>query len=100
MMIVLFLSAGVLCVLTVMNLRVGSTMVKIGYSDLAGYEDGKWYYMFVFAALGGVLGVMHNLITVRIYEKKGASAAMLFLAMSLGIAIGAIMYLAKLLGEG
>ncbi len=100
MMAALFLAAVWLAVLTVTSLRPEAVTVKVGYSDLGAYRDGKWYYMWVFAAFSAILGFGHNLVAVRVYEKKGASAAMLFLAMSIGIAVGTVLYLMKLLGEG
>lgn len=100
MMGVLMLVSIGLIIFSISSLKPGSVVVKVGYSDISAYRDGKWYYMWVFAGLGAILGVVHNLIAVKIYEKKGGSAAMLFLTVSVALVIFTIIYLTKLLGEG
>jgi hypothetical protein len=103
MMILVFLVGMGLVLLPVIDLAPSNPKTWVRYVDVGqdmGYEEGDWWYILGFAVLGLVIGVLHNLIAVRLYQKRGRDMAMLFLGVSVGIAVLAILYLLKILGEG
>jgi hypothetical protein len=103
MMGVVFLVGVVLVLMPVVSLAPSSPKTWVRYVDVGqsmGYEEGAWWYVLGFSALGVVVGVLHNFIAVRLYQKRGRDMAMLFLAVSVGIAVVAILYVLKILGEG
>ena len=65
-----------------------------------GYRDGAWGAMFVFPILALIIGVFHNLIAVRLCNRRGEGSARAFLTMSLAILVGALIVLIRLLREG
>ena len=113
-MIVLAVLALGLLVFSVVTLQPGASVVKVGYGDIGryqggewssmsnsgGYHDGSWAEMLAFPALAVIFGVLHNLIIVKIFEKRGAGLAMLFMLISVMLVLGAWLVLIRLLGEG
>ena len=101
-------------IFSLVTLSPSSAIVKTGYSDIGsfagddltgmrsagGYRDGAWGAMFVFPILAVIIGLLHNMIAIRLYKRRGEGSAQAFLAMSFAILIGAVIVLAKLLGEG
>ncbi len=114
MMIGVLLVSMLFLIFSLATLSPSSAIVKTGYSDIGsfagdnltgmrsagGYRDGSWGAMFVFPIFAVVIGVLHNLIAVRLCHRRGESSAKAFLAMSLAILIGALIVLIRLLGEG
>lgn len=106
------LSLGLL-VFSILRLSPGSSVVKIGYGDIGryqggewssmgnsgGYHDGSWAEMLAFPVLAVIFGVMHNLIAIRLYEKKGRAFATLFMGLSILLVISSFLVLIRLLGE-
>ena len=45
-------------------------------------------------------GVLHNVIALRLYRKKGDKVASVFLAVTIAVILFAILILWRLLGEG
>ena len=104
----------VLFIISVVTLKPSTAVVKVGYGDIGsfagedlvemrtagGYRDGSWVDMLAFPILAVVLGVIHNFISIRICVKRGDSAAKAFVLISIGVALGAILVLFRLLGEG
>ena len=99
-MIVNFLVGLFVFVFSIFQLNPDSAVVKIGYGDIGGYKDGSWTDMIVFPIFAFVVGVLHSMIAVRIFEKKGAGTAKVFLVVSFLILIGIFVVLIRLLGEG
>ena len=112
-MLVLF-GLGVLLVLhTLINFKAGGTTMYIGYSDIGGftggdplslwnsggYRTGGWAEMAVFPILGLVLGVLHNLFAIQVYERRGRGFAITMVLLSILVAVGAFVLLLRLLGE-
>ena len=113
MAILLILSLALL-VFSVVTLSPGASVVKVGYGDIGryqggewssmtnsgGYQDGSWMEMLAFPALALIFGILHNILVVKIYEKRGSGMAILFAGVSIMLVIGAILVLIRLLGEG
>lgn len=112
-MLVLF-GLGVLLILhTLIHFKAGGTTMYIGYSDIGeftggdllslwnsgGYRTGGWSEMAVFPILGVVLGVLHNLFIIQVYERRGRGLAIAMLLVSVLVAVGAFVLLMRLLGE-
>lgn len=103
-----------LLVFSIVKLSPSSSVVKVGYGDIGryqggewssmsnsgGYHDGSWMEMLAFPILAVIFGVLHNLIGVRLYEKRGAGTAMMFMAISILLVLGTFLVLMRLLGEG
>ena len=113
-MIFLLLLSVLLMIFGLLSLKPGTSVVKIGYGDIGryqggewssmansgGYQDGHWTNMLAFPILAIVFGVLHNLIAIRLYAKKGAGVAQIFVAVSIGLVVVAWGTLRRLLGEG
>ena len=112
-MVVLF-ALGLLLVLhTFIHFKAGGTTMYIGYSDIGGfdgaaqmsvsnsgeYRTGGWADMVIFPILGLVLGVLHNLFAIQVYERRGKGFAVTMILVSILVAVGAFVLLLRLLGE-
>lgn len=85
----------------------------IGYSDIGefsggdwlslwssgGYRTGGWMEMAVFPIMGVVLGVLHNLFAIQVYNRRGRGYAVAMVFLSMMVAAGAFVLLMRLLGE-
>lgn len=114
LMVLLAVVCLVLLIMSLVTLKPSTAVVKVGYGDIGsfagedlvemrtagGYRDGSWVDMLAFPLLAIVLGVVHNLIAVRMFAKRGDSAAKTLVLISIGVALGAILVLVRLLGEG
>ena len=113
MVVLLLLSTGLL-IFSLVTLQLGASVVKVGYGDIGryqggewtsmsnsgGYHDGSWTEMLAFPVLSVVFGILHNLIVVKLYQKRGAGVAALLLSISILLVMGAFLVLVRLLGEG
>ena len=114
LMVLLGLSAIVLLIYSLLSLNVSSSVVKVGYGDIGryqggewssmansgGYQDGNWIAMLAYPILAVILGVLHNLLAVKLYGKRGAGLTKVFLATSIGLVVGTFIVLARLSGKG
>ncbi len=90
-----------LFLLPLLNLNPNHPKVWARYSDINnGYAQSDWWYLISFAVLAIVFGIGHNLLSVKLFEKRGKGIARLFLGVSIVITIIAIRFLLSLLGEG
>ena len=95
------LIAGIaLLVFGLVRLNPNISVVKVGYSDMYGYQDGVWTDMLAFPLMTVVLGVLHSFIAVKIYHKRGAGMTKFFLLTTLAVILGGFVVLSRLLGEG
>ena len=113
MMVLLFAMGVVLVIHTILHFKAGGTTMYIGYSDIGGfsggdplslwnsggYRTGGWAEMAVFPILGIILGVLHNLFAIQVYNRRGKGYAVLVVLVSMVIAAGAFVLLLRLLGE-
>lgn len=90
-----------LFLLPIVNLNPNRPKVWARYSDISnGYAQSDWWYLISFAVIAIVLGIGHNLLSVKLYGKRGGDIARLFLGVSIMITIIAIRFLLSLVGEG
>lgn len=99
MLLNLVLSIGLL-VFSIISLNPNSAVVKIGYGDIGGYRDGTWENMLAFPLLAIIFGILHNLLALRIFHKRGSGMAKFFLITTTGLITGTFVVLIRLLGEG
>ena len=100
LMIFNFLLATGLFIFSLINLNPSSAVVKIGYGDIGGYRDGAWFDMFAFPLFAIIFGILHALLTVRIFHKRGSGMAKFFLLTTTILILGAVLVLIRLLKEG
>ncbi len=112
-MVVLFVLSLGLLVFSLLNLKISSTTTHTGYSDIgsyqggdyeetqgsSGYVSGRWMDMLTFPILAVIFGVMHNLIAIRLYKRRGAASAGAFVTISIMVLISAILVLWRLAQE-
>lgn len=113
LMILLAILSLIFLTFSLVTLSPSSAVVKVGYGDIGsfagegltemrtagGYRDGSWSTMLTFPILAVIVGLMHNLIAVRLYERRGANTAKAFIILSIAILTGIFIVLLRLLGE-
>ncbi len=94
------LASIALIVFSITKLNPNSPLVKIGYGDIGGYRDGSWTELIAFPLLGIVFGILHSLISVMIFHKRGAGMAKFFLVTTATLIFGAFVVLIRISTEG
>lgn len=103
-----------LLIFSLFNLGSNTTVVKTSYGDIGRYQGGEWSSMansggyhddawterFAFPLLAIIFGVLHNLIAVKIFEKKGSGAAGYFILFSIVLVLATFVVFLRLLAEG
>jgi len=103
-----------LFIFSMLNLGSNTTVVKTSYGDIGRYQGGEWSSMansggyhddvwterFAFPILAVIFGIFHNLLAIRIFEKKGSAIAGYFVVFSIALALSTFVVLGRLLGEG
>jgi len=111
---VLLLLSIALLIFSLFNLGSNTTVVKTSYADIGRYQGGEWSSMansggyhddvwmerLAFPILAIVFGVLHNLLAVKIFEKKGSAMAGYFVLFSVALVMSTFVVLVRLLGEG
>src|SRR5574344_1799270 len=101
LMSLLLIFSIALLIFSLVSLKSDASVVKIGYGDIGryqggdwssmansgGYRDGAWNEMFSFVILSLVFGILHNLISIKIFEKKGEGLAMFFIIFTIAMII-------------
>ena len=85
-----------LLIVSLLKLNPDSAVVKIGYGDIGGYRNGSWADILVFPLLAIIFGLLHTLIALRIYEKRGAGMTKFFLIATTTLIIGTFILLFRL----
>ena len=98
MILNLLLSIGII-IYTIINLNPNLAVVRTGYSDIGGYRDGSWNSLLVFPVLLVVFGIFHNLLALRIFEKRGGGMTKFFLLTTTTLILGTLLVFIRLLGE-
>ena len=100
LMIFNLLLALALIIFAIVNLNPNASVVKIGYGDIGGYRDGSWVDMLAFPLLALTFGLLHGLLSVRIFHKRGSGMAKFFLLTTTMLILGTTLALIRTLGEG
>ena len=100
-MAVLLLMGVVLFLLPILSLNPAVSKTWVRYSDIdGGYAEGSWWYLLSFSVLAVLMSIVHCLIGAKLYTKRGANVAIMFLLVSIVIVLMAIAFLIKILGRG
>jgi len=98
-MVALLLSAIAIVSISLANVHVSNLPIWSRYTSLgANYYDDQWQYLFVFVAEGIILGIIHNLIALKIYSKKGKQLTIMFICTSIFIALISAITLLRIIG--
>lgn len=114
LMVVMAVFSIILFIYSMANLHSNASVVKVSYGDIGryqggewssmsnsgGYHDGAWQTMLVYPLFALIFGVLHNVIALRIYRKKGDKVASVFLAVTIAMILFTTLTLWRLLGEG
>ena len=100
MMLVLFALGMALLAYALFSLQPGNAVVKIGYGDVSSYRDGPWTEMLAFPVLAIILGIIHNVLAVKIYARRGAGMARVVVVCSILLVLMAGLTLMRILGDG
>lgn len=106
-MIGLAVVSVILLVFALITLHPQGTVVIVGYGDVygeitglsGGYRRDSWMNMLAFPILAVVFGVLHNMITLRVYRKYGRNLALLVVCATLLVIVGMVVVMLRLLGE-
>lgn len=89
----------VLLIVSIVRFNPTGAVIKIGYGDIGGYRDGASTDMLMFTILSLTFLVFHTLIAMKIFHKRGASMAKLFLTVTTVLIVGTFIVFNRLLGE-
>lgn len=112
--IILLVASIALFIFSLLNLGSNTTVVKTSYGDIGRYQGGEWTSMansggyhddawterFAYPILAVIFGILHNLIAIKIFEKKGSAVASYFVAFSIALVLSTFIVFGRLLGEG
>ena len=99
LMAAVFVCALGLFVFALTKLDPNSSVVKVGYGDIGGYRDGGWTSMIAFPVLALLYGFLHNMLALRIYDRRGSGMMKLFLIVTLMLIFGTTLVLLRLSSE-
>ena len=114
MMAFLTVVSVILLFYSLFSLNFSSPVVKVGYGDIGryqggawssmansgGYHDGAWWSMLAFPLLAVVFGLLHNMIAVKLYKRKGSGVARMFVTITILLGLATFIVLMRLLSEG
>ena len=100
LMILNFILAIGLLIFSIITLNPNAPVVKTGYGDIGGYRDGSWISLLAFPLLALTFGILHSILSLRIFRKRGGGMAKFFLITSTFLLLGTLLVLIRLLGEG
>ena len=98
LMLILFVMGLAFFIFSLFCLKPGTPVANIGYSDIDGYRSGAWGNLLAFPLLAILFGILHNCLAIRIYQKRGAGLAQVFVVISIFLLIGAFIVLLRLIG--
>ena len=89
LMVVVTIFSIILFIYSIVNLHPNASVVKVSYGDIGryqggewssmsnsgGYHDGPWQAMLVYPMFALLFGILHNVIALRIFRKKGDKIA-------------------------
>jgi hypothetical protein len=97
--ILVLLSSSVFIVMSLTNVKPSNLQVVFRYASLGeNYYNSAWYYLYTFPFLGVVLGLLHNLLTVKVYTKKGSTVALWFVGSGIILLLLTVITMSKILG--
>lgn len=106
-MIALLALSVVIAIVLLFVLHPKNSVVIVGYGDVygeiagltGGYRRDSWLNLLAFPLLAVVLGVVHNVIAIRVYRKYGKETALMTVFASMLLLLGIIVIVFRLIGE-
>lgn len=112
LMVLLFIVGNILAIHALLKFKTGATTLYVGYADIGsfsggeflslwnsgGYKTGDFSAVLVFPIFGGILAILHNLLAIQIFNRRGKGFAQLFLIISILVGIVAFGVLLRLVG--
>lgn len=94
----------ILLIMGAVNIRVSELQVPVRYSSfgITNFYREQWFYQLAFMAFGLIVYVMHTMIGLKLYQKKGHDFAVAFQWLTVAmliftlITVGAIFQIADL----
>ena len=82
-------------------------IIMVGYGDVygeiaglsGGYRRDNWLNMLAFPILALVFGVLHSLITLRLYQRYGKQTAMVMVGVTMLLIASTFVVIWRLIGE-
>lgn len=71
----------ILLIMSASHIRISELQVAVRYSSfgITNFYREQWFYQLTFVVFGLILYVMHTLISLKLYQKKGQPFAIAFL---------------------
>ena len=112
-MLLLFVLGMSLGIYTLLNFKGGGTTMYIGYSDIGtfdgadwlslwnsgGYRTGGWMEMAIFPIIGVSTAILHNLLAIQVFQRRGKGYAQLVVMLSIIMVVGSFIVLLRLLNK-
>ena len=106
-MIIMVVMAVVLLMFALITLRPKNNIVIVGYGDVygeiaglsGGYRRDNWLNMLAFPILALVFGVLHSLITLRLYQRYGKQTPMVMVGVTMLLIASTFVVIWRLIGE-
>lgn len=89
LLVVFILLCGLYCTYVTLSIHPIDLQVAVhytAYGETTFYRN-KWYYFSTFIVFGGVLAILHTLITAKLYMQGRRHLALLFLGLSVSVLI-------------
>lgn len=106
-MIVLLVLSAILAVVLLFVLHPKNSVVIVGYGDVygeiagltGGYRRDSWLSLLAFPLLALIVGLVHDVIALRIYQKYGRETALMIVFASMLLLLGLVVIVFRLVGE-
>jgi|GEM_PF-2553742 len=97
-MIFLFVASVVFVVIAIINIQPSNIQIPVRQTGHLGdgFYFAHWYYLYTFPFLGIVFGVLHNILAAKIYGKKGAQIAAIFVAVTFVLLLVTVITMARI----
>lgn len=106
-MLALLALSGVIAIVLLFVLHPKNSVVIVGYGDVygelagltGGYRRDSWLNLLAFPLLVVIVGAVHNVLAVRIYQKYGKETALMVIFASMLLLAGVLVIVFRLIGE-
>jgi hypothetical protein len=90
--------SGIVIITAALHVVPSELQVTVHYTafGVTNFYRDNWSYLIVFVAQAVLLLVAHSLITVKLFDQKGRNFAVLFLGLSIAVALISELLLAGL----
>jgi hypothetical protein len=96
---VMLLLAVSLVIVTALQVHYSELQTLVRYTAFGDTKlySSQWYYLLNFVAFGFVVFILHSLISLKLYDRKGSRLTLVFLGLSISVLIIAYFILLALL---